>query len=202
MRVALYARVSTRNKQEEESQLRELRRFARAHKWKITKEYIDKISGASVLAHMPAQTQLFEDAARREFDRVIVFELSRFLRGGIAETFKRIERLKTSGIDFWSLTQEHFRTTGPAGEFFIATSAFMANLEREELRRRVQSGVDRAREEGTRLGRPPARYDARTIKAMKASGLSIDEITVGTGLSRATVYNRLNAPEAPVGNVA
>src|SRR5215469_18591307 len=45
MRVALYARVSTRDKQNPEVQLRELREYASKRGWEVTGEYVDRMSG-------------------------------------------------------------------------------------------------------------------------------------------------------------
>ena len=48
MRVALYARVSTKDKgQEIDNQLRQLRAYCRKQKWKIHRVYADRQSGAA-----------------------------------------------------------------------------------------------------------------------------------------------------------
>jgi DNA invertase Pin-like site-specific DNA recombinase len=45
-RVALYARVSTKDKgQDTENQLRQLREFARTQGWDIVHEYVDRATG-------------------------------------------------------------------------------------------------------------------------------------------------------------
>ena len=58
--VALYARVSTKDRQEVKNQLTELRGYARRQKWKIVEEYVDKESGAT--ADRPKFKKLFADA--------------------------------------------------------------------------------------------------------------------------------------------
>ena len=48
MRVAIYARVSTRDKgQSTDNQLPDLRRYAEAHGWSIYKEYAEEESGGT-----------------------------------------------------------------------------------------------------------------------------------------------------------
>jgi DNA invertase Pin-like site-specific DNA recombinase len=59
----------------------------------------------------------------------------------VAETFEYIKRVTGYGIQFVSFTEEHFRTTGPAGELMIAVAAWFAKQERLRLN-------------GTRSGRP------------------------------------------------
>jgi DNA invertase Pin-like site-specific DNA recombinase len=47
MKIAIYARVSTKNGQDPEMQLAELREYVRNRRWKIAGEYVDKgVSGA------------------------------------------------------------------------------------------------------------------------------------------------------------
>lgn len=198
IRVAIYARVSSRgDRQEPENQLAQLRSFAKAQGWKITREYVDHVSGTQVLPACKAQNEMFNDASQHQFDRVLVWALDRLSRGNISEVFNRIERLKQTGIDLWSFTEEHFRTTGPAGSLLIAVSAWVAAQEVTRLSDRIHAGLSRAREQGIRLGRPPkSRYPAEQLKELKEQGYSVLKIAEETGLSRATIYARLNQPSA------
>lgn len=58
MKVALYVRVSTKDKQETDNQMVQLRQFAAQHSWNVTHEYIDRESGAknerTAFRQMPA----------------------------------------------------------------------------------------------------------------------------------------------------
>ena len=54
---------------------------------------------------------------------LLVWALDRLAREGVAETFEYIKRVTGYGIQFVSFTEEHFRTTGPAGELMIAGAA-------------------------------------------------------------------------------
>lgn len=90
MKIALYARVSTKDKgQEYENQLRELREFV-ARKagdgWALESEYVDKASGKS--SDRPGFRRLFEDASRKRFDLVLFWSLDRFSREGVLETLQ------------------------------------------------------------------------------------------------------------------
>ena len=75
MRVALYARVSTSNGQQDpEMQLRELRQYAERREFQIVKEYTDNgVSGSK--DSRPALNQLRLDAGQRCFDAVLVWKL-------------------------------------------------------------------------------------------------------------------------------
>src|SRR5215467_13267781 len=80
---ALYARVSTRDKQETENQLMQLREFAAKQGWK-TLEYIDRVTGKH--SDRERFQQLFQDASQRKFDVVLFWSLDRFSREGVRET--------------------------------------------------------------------------------------------------------------------
>ena len=79
-RVALYARVSTKNNgQDPETQLIALREYAGQRTMTIIDEYVDiGISGAK--DRRPELDRLMADARRRRFDIVLVARFDRFAR--------------------------------------------------------------------------------------------------------------------------
>ncbi len=79
-RVALYARVSTKNNgQDPETQLIALREYAAHRGMTIADEYVDiGISGAT--DRRPELDRLMSDARRRRFDIVLVARFDRFAR--------------------------------------------------------------------------------------------------------------------------
>ena len=79
-RVALYARVSTLNHQQDpETQLRDLRSFCAYRGFEIVREYVDAgVSGAK--ESRPALNELVADARKRRFDAVLVWRFDRFAR--------------------------------------------------------------------------------------------------------------------------
>jgi len=74
--VAIYARVSTKDKQDVENQLRELRRWTKKMGYKIYQEYIDNESGSNGRGQRQQFTQMFQDAAQRKFDLVLFCKAS------------------------------------------------------------------------------------------------------------------------------
>lgn len=156
VRAAIYARVSTANgRQDTENQIAHLRQFGASQNWEIMGLYIDHESGKT--GDRPEFKRLFADAGKRRFDLVLVWALDRLTREGVAETFECIKRLDLNGVQFVSFTEEHFRTTGPAGELMVAVAAWIAKQERVRISERVRAGLSRARTHGTRSGRPVGR---------------------------------------------
>ncbi len=156
VRVAIYARVSTSDgRQEVDNQLSELRDFAERQGWEIAHEYVDHESGGK--ADRGEFRRMFADVAQRRFDLLLVWALDRLTREGVPETFDYIKRLASNGVQFVSFTEEHFRTTGPAGELMIAVAAWIAKQERLRISERVRAGLRRVKETGSRSGRPVGR---------------------------------------------
>ena len=82
--VALYARVSTKDRQEAENQLRGLREYCRKQDWQIANEYVDHDSGSK--SEREQFKQLFTHAHQKRFDTVVFWALDRFSREGTRET--------------------------------------------------------------------------------------------------------------------
>jgi DNA invertase Pin-like site-specific DNA recombinase len=191
-RVAIYTRTSTNDgRQYHENQLDKLREFAQRMNWTVAAEYQDSASGAQV--KRPKLDELMTAAARRSFDIVLVFDLSRLTRSGPMEAFALIERLNSSKVEFWSATEEHFRTTGPAGQMFIALAAYLATAERDTIRSRIFAGIARARKAGKSIGRPAAVIDRQKIADMRDRGESLRQIAKSLGVSKATIERALAA---------
>ncbi len=80
MKLAIYARVSTSDKEQDpETQLLPLREFAEAQVWEIYRTYID-MAPATDLAHRYAWRELLEDASKRRFDLLLVWRMDRAFR--------------------------------------------------------------------------------------------------------------------------
>src|SRR5438552_14677323 len=151
MRAAIYARVSTVD-QEPENQLAELRRYVMARGWTAT-EYVDRgVSGSK--ERRPALDQLLADARRRKFDAVVCWRLDRLGRN-LKHLIGLLEELQALGIAFVSLA-EGIDATTPAGKLQMHIHGAIAEFERARIAERFKAGLQRARAQGTRLGRPSA----------------------------------------------
>jgi DNA invertase Pin-like site-specific DNA recombinase len=179
-RVAIYTRVSTLgNGQDTENQAIQLREYATRQGWRITAEYIDHATGKH--SDRDAFRRLFDGASRREFDIVLVWALDRFTREGVLETFEHIRRLTSYGVAFESYTEQHFRTTGPAGELMLAVSAWIARQERQRISDRTKAGLERARRSGKHCGRPKKVFNRALAVALRSEGWSWNRISAEVG---------------------
>jgi len=189
-RVALYARVSTKNHaQDPETQLLALREYAQARKFEVFGEYVDVgISGGK--DSRPALNRLMDDAKRRRFDAVLVARFDRFARS-TRHLVRALEEFNALGVDFISLN-ESIDTSTPMGKMVFTVIAAVAELERSIIRERVVMGLQRAKAQGKRIGRPAARLDAGELQRLREEGLSYRAIAKRCGVSHPTVMALLN----------
>ncbi len=152
MKIALYARVSTSDKdQDPETQLMALRGYASAQGLEIYREYVDKVS-ARDLAHRTAWRDLLDDGAKRRFKAVLVFKLDRAFRS-VKDMHDTLSTWDILGIKFTSI-RESFDTSTAVGRLMLNLLASVAEFELEMIRERVKAGMARARAQGKRIGRP------------------------------------------------
>lgn len=185
MRCALYARVST-TEQEVDNQLLELRRFTEARGW-TPKEYVDRgVSGSK--DRRPALDELLKDAKRRKFDILVCWRLDRLGRN-LRHLILLLDELQALGIGFVTLG-EGIDTSTPAGKLQLHILSAIAEFERERIRERVMAGLQRARSQGKRLGRPERQVEESRLAAVR--GLSVREAATRLGVSPATAHRWLS----------
>jgi DNA invertase Pin-like site-specific DNA recombinase len=155
----------------------------------VIHEYIDYATGKH--SDRDAFKQLFDGASKRMFDRVVVWALDRFTREGVLETFEHIRRLTSYGIAFESYTEQHFRTTGPAGELMTAVAAWVAKQERIRISDRTKAGLERARRSGKHCGRPRRVWRRDEAIRLRSEGWSWRRISAELGVPVKTIRTAL-----------
>ena len=183
-RAAIYGRVSTKT-QDTENQLRELRKVARRHGWKVSHKYIDQgISGAKGRDQRPEYDQMLTDAVRKEFDVIMAWSVDRLGRS-LQHLLGFLDEIHAKGIHLY-LHQQGVDTTTPAGKALFQMTGVFAEFERAMIQERVKAGLERAREQGKVLGRPKVSPKVeRAIVKARRQGKGIRKIAseVGCGVS-------------------
>ncbi len=184
LRAAIYVRVSTLD-QNCDNQLLELRRYVTARGWSA-EEHIDHgISGSK--ARRPALDTLIRDAKRRRFDVLVCWRLDRLGRN-LKHLISLLDDLQALGVAFVSLA-EGIDATTPAGKLQMHILGAIAEFERERIRERVQAGLQRARAQGVKLGRPRRRIDFAGLS--EVAGLPTREAARRLGVPRSTLQRAL-----------
>jgi DNA invertase Pin-like site-specific DNA recombinase len=153
MKVALYARVSKSDKEQNpDNQLLRMREYAQRQEWEF-EEFKEFASGAD--STRPIFSELLRRCRHRDFDVILTVRLDRMMRS-VQNTLTVIEELEQRGIRLMCLDQP-IDTATAAGRFQIQMLAAVAEFERETLIERINDGMERAKKLGTRSGRPIGR---------------------------------------------
>ena len=190
-RAVLYLRVSTVD-QTTANQERELRQVADRAGWEIVKVFKDHgISGAKGRDKRPAFDALCRDAAKRQFDVVMAWNVDRLGRS-LQDLVVFLSELHALKVDLF-LHQQGLDTTTPAGKAMFQMLGVFAEFERSIIQERVRAGLLRARREGKRLGRPPIKEALKTriIAALRAPERTegVRKIARRFGVNASTVQN-------------
>ena len=143
MKVALYSRVSTSDKEQDpQTQLMALRDFVKLQGWETYREYVDQ-APANDMAHRTAWKELSDQAAKERFQVVLVFKLDRAFRS-VKHMHDTLSAWEAVGVSFQSV-RERFDTSTALGRLLLNLLASLAEFELEIIRERVRAGMDRAR---------------------------------------------------------
>src|SRR6516162_5881977 len=150
MRIAIYARVSTKD-QNCDLQLRDLRVYCAARGFSVQREYVD-VGESGAKDSRPQLNELMAAARKRLFDAVVVWRFDRFARS-TKHLLLALEEFRSLGIQFTSYS-ENIDTTSPLGQALFTIVSAVAQLERDLIRERVSAGIRNARAKGRKFGRP------------------------------------------------
>lgn len=137
-----YARVSKGDEQNTRLQTRALKQAG------VTKVFEEKASGGRW--DRPELQRMLEQL--RKGDVVVVWKLDRLSRS-LRDLILIMDKIAAAGAGFRSLT-ESVDTTSPAGRMVMQILGCFAEFERSMIRERTRAGLDAARAQGRRGGRP------------------------------------------------
>ncbi len=132
---------------------------------------------------------MLKAAVRREFDMLAVWSSDRLGRS-LQHLIEVLQTIRETGIGLYIHTQA-LDTTTPAGRAMFGMLAVFGEFEREMIVARVNAGLARARQSGTRsgkaIGRPKgADYEVDAIKSALLHGRSVRQVAYETGASIGT----------------
>jgi putative DNA-invertase from lambdoid prophage Rac len=152
---ALYARASTKDKQNPEIQMKELRDYADRLGYDCD-EYVETISTRKT---RPMKEMVLQKLRKREYAGVIVWKLDRWGRS-TAELVMELTEFHERGIKFISLSDSIDMTTA-SGRAFVGFLSVFAQFERDLTQERVLIGLEGAKARGKTLGRPKGSKDTK-----------------------------------------
>jgi putative DNA-invertase from lambdoid prophage Rac len=169
-----YVRVS-REDQNPENQIELLEREG------IPREniFVDKISGVSDARDRPGYSDLLSFLSDKPEAVLYVFEISRIGRSFL-DTLQTINLLERAGTRVWSLspTESWSRIEDrKLRDLMLSIFSWVADRERESLIERTKLGLERARAEGKRLGRPVRKLPLSRIRELRDKKISLAAIS-------------------------
>jgi DNA invertase Pin-like site-specific DNA recombinase len=192
MKVAIYGRVSTRDKgQDVENQLAQLREFSAKQGWEIVAEYTDNESGSK--SDRPQFQAMLKAASQRKFDLLLFWSLDRLSREGVLPTLQYLNQLTTYGVNYRSFTEQYFDSCGVFRDAVISILATVAKQERIRISERVRAGIARRKAQGKRFGGGTVKaIDMQEVGRLRSEGASMASIAKTLGVSAGTIHSRLS----------
>ena len=171
MKIAIYARVSTEKQEKQEtiqSQLADLRDYAKKNNLTIIDEYIDEGYSGELLDR-PALDKLRDDAKKQIFEAILVHSPDRFSRKYIYLGLMQ-EELKKSGVSFIFLNRPDAKDT-PEENLLNGVQGIIAEYEKEKIKERTRRGrLHKAR--SGRIVTSQAPYGYRYIREDKVNNIT------------------------------
>ena len=185
-RAAIYLRCLTKS-QETEIQEFELVDYISQRGWECSIYRDAGHSGAK--ENRPALDCLLSDIRKRKIDVLVVWALDRLARS-LKQLLSIAEECRSLGVDLVSLKQ-NVDTTLPAGRLTFQVLGAVAEFEREMLRTRVKAGLEMARRNGKKLGRPALRHfnsdEKAEIRQLRKAGTSVRRLATEYGTTQYTI---------------
>lgn len=153
-KVALYCRVSTK-KQTNENQKIKLIEYASERSLKF--DLYEEVESSRKTR--PVKQELLKKLRKGEYSSVIVYKLDRFARSS-RELILEIQELIDKGIGFISLS-DNLDFTNSVGRLHFQILAAFAEFERSLISERTKEGIERAKAQGKKLGRPKGSKDSK-----------------------------------------
>ncbi len=182
--ICIYTRVSTVS-QSTEQQLFTLREVANRN-GAIVSEFTDTISGAT--DSRPGLDACLLAARQKKFDVLYCYSIDRLGRS-TKNLIAVVEMLQELKVDLF-FYREGIDTTTPTGKCVFTILGSVAELERNLIRERVVSGLDKARRNGVRLGRPTVMNESMVtaVRLLRDKGMTVRNIAAQLRCGVGTVY--------------
>lgn len=187
-KVVIYTRVST-DKQTVENQVKELMEYCKRCNYEIVKIYKDEgISGIKGREERSGLDEMMKDAIHKKFDMLLCYSICRLSRS-LKQLITIMNTLNELKIDMFFSVQS-IDTTTSAGKMIFNIFGSLAEFERELLRDRIKSGINRARSQGKKLGRKTKINESliTAVKLLKEKGMGIKNISKELKIGVGTVY--------------
>jgi len=158
MKAAIYARVSSvGDRQDTTRQLRDLEKYASDNSIDIVKSFEEHVSGAKKTKERPILNECLQYCINNNVDILLISELSRLGRN-VDDVLANVQLCKEHHLNVYFQKEQLsiFNSDGKEHPFltiFVAVLGTCAQMERENIKFRLNSGKEKYVAEGGKLGR-------------------------------------------------
>ncbi len=191
---AIYARVSTKDKQTTDSQLHEVKQFCEARGWTDSEIFSDKVTGGK--ASRPSLDRMVKKMREGKISRVVCFKLDRLGRS-LTHLCLLVDEMSRLEIPLICCSQG-IDTSGnnPAAKLQLDVLKAVCEFEKNIIIDRVNAGLKAARARGVRLGRPATlQKRSAEVLALKDKGMGVRGIARELKMPPASVYKIIKTAE-------
>ncbi len=187
-KAVIYARVSSLgDRQTTDRQVGDLRRYAEGAGYCVVKVYEEHISGAKKNEERPVLSDCLKKCGDMGIDCILVSELSRLGRN-VDEVLATVRFCKDRNLNIYFQKENIslFQLDGTKNPFlniFVSVLGTCAEMERENIQFRLQSGRNRYVECGGKLGRKVGSVKSKEQKENEYRTV-IRELKHGTSIRR------------------
>lgn len=201
MKAVIYARVSSvGDRQNTHRQVADLSDFATRNGLAVEKVFEEHISGAKKNSERPVLCECLDYCFGNGIHTLLISELSRLGRN-VDEVLENVKRCKDNHLNIY-FQKENLSiflpdgTKNPFLNIFISVLGTCAEMERENISFRLNSGLQRYKENGGKVGRKEGSVKtkeqkqleyAKVIRSLRA-GKSIRDTAVLCDVGVATVF--------------
>lgn len=179
MKAIIYSRVSSTNdRQNTERQISVLKEYAKNNNIEIVKEYSEKISGATDNNNRNVLNDAIEFAKNNNIDLILFSELSRLGRN-VLNIIEMVKYLSDNGINAYfhkeNLTLlDNNGKVQPTTTILISCLGMVAEIERENIMYRLNTGREIAKSKNVKMGRKVGfRYTAENYQKKYGGAISL-----------------------------
>jgi len=151
------------------------KRFAEERGIEIVESFMDLyISGATPMREREGYSKMLEYCKQHDIRTIITYDLSRISRGDVYEGLKELKQLTEEGFIVYFSSQPflHDIKDPMLRKKLIIDFLWFAEMYREDIRKRTKEGLERAKAEGKKLGRPEREIDWKKVQKYRDMGLS------------------------------
>ncbi len=199
MSIGIYMRVSKGNGQDIASQEMDLKKWADSQT-EAVQFFTDKMSGKTM--DRPAFNKLLGAIQTGKVKTIAVWRLDRLGRTakGLTALFDDLQARKVNLVSL----KDGLDLSTPAGRMMAGVLASVAQYETEVRAERIHAGLEVARANGVKLGRPKQVGDGKgkrlkvtaeqetIVRRLRGEGQGVSALARATGLSRPTIYSLIN----------